>query len=239
MTDLHTHILPGMDDGAKTADESLALLRMEAGQGVDTVVLTPHFYRERENPRHLLKRRAECFSRLEERLASLPGEERETLPRLVLGAEVAWVPNLSDWEELPQLCIGETKNLLLELPFSPWTDQMIDQLYDLMGRTGITPVIAHLERYMKLQRPERIRELLDLDVPVQVSGGVLLHPLTRGRVLRMISRGQAHLLASDCHNGTTRGPDLKAALDVVRKKLGEETARKLVRNADWLAGIEK
>ena len=52
MTDLHTHILPGMDDGAKTVEDSLAMLRMEYDQGVDTVVLTPHFYRDRENPKH-------------------------------------------------------------------------------------------------------------------------------------------------------------------------------------------
>ena len=90
---------------------------------------------------------------------------------------------------------------------------------------------------MKLQRPERIRELLALDVPVQVSEDVLLHPLTRGGVLRMLRQGKAQLLASDCHNETTRRPNMKAALDVVRKKLGEETARRLARNADWLAGV--
>ena len=58
MIDLHTHILPGMDDGAKDVKTSLALLRMESAQGVGTVVLTPHFYRDREEPQHFLTRRA-------------------------------------------------------------------------------------------------------------------------------------------------------------------------------------
>ena len=65
---------------------------------------------------------------------------------------------------LPELCIGETKNMLIELPFTPWNDRMIHQLYEFFGGTGITPVIAHLERYLKIQRPEHIREVLELGV---------------------------------------------------------------------------
>ena len=239
MTDLHTHILPGVDDGAKSVEESLAMLRMERKQGVDAVVLTPHFYRDRENPKHFLQRRRESALGLAEALMALPEEERSTLPRVILGAEVAWRPNLADWEELPQMCIGETKHLLLELPFSPWSDRMLDQLYDLMGRTGITPIIAHLERYLKSQRPEHIREVLELGVPVQVSGSALLHPLTRGSVLKLLQRRQAQILASDCHNTTGRAPDLKAALDVVRRRLDEEAAQRLIRHADRLAGVIK
>ena len=64
MTDLHTHILPGIDDGARSVEESLAMLRMERGQGVDTVVLTPHFYRDRENPKRFLRRRKESAAAL-------------------------------------------------------------------------------------------------------------------------------------------------------------------------------
>ena len=57
MTDLHTHILPGMDDGAVSVETSLEMLRMERDQGVDAVVLTPHFYRDRERPEQFLARR--------------------------------------------------------------------------------------------------------------------------------------------------------------------------------------
>ena len=59
MIDIHTHILPGMDDGASTPEESLAMLRMQREQGVDTVFLTPHFHRDRENPEHFLSYMAE------------------------------------------------------------------------------------------------------------------------------------------------------------------------------------
>lgn len=236
MTDLHTHILPGIDDGAKTVQESLAMLRMEREQGVDTVVLTPHFYRDRENPKHFLKRREAAMFTLGKAVLTLTEEERSALPRLLIGAEVAWAPNLADWEELPELCIGNTDNLLLEMPFTPWTDRMIDQIYDMMSRTGITPVIAHLERYWKMQRPEHIREVLELGVPVQISADVLLHFISRGGAMKLLKSKQAHLLASDCHNCTTRRPDLKAALDVVRQKLGGYRVETLIRCADELAG---
>ena len=100
MTDLHTHILPGMDDGAKTPEESLQMLRMERDQGVDTVVLTPHFYRDREWPERFLARRRASAEALRDALMALPEEEIRNMPRLILGAAVAWVPNLPEMTEL-------------------------------------------------------------------------------------------------------------------------------------------
>lgn len=232
MTDLHTHILPGMDDGAKNVEESLALLCLEREQGVDTVVLTPHFYRNRENGAHFLARREKAAAKLSEALAAHP-----ELPQVKLGAEVAWWPGLAECGELEELCIEGTKTLLVELPFSPWSEQMLGSIYDLMGRTGITPVIAHLERYLKIQRPELVRGVLELGVPVQVSGDVLLEFFKRGSVLKMLKAHEAHLIASDCHNTTSRVPNLGAALRVAEKKLGHEAVSKLVRCADRLAGV--
>ena len=237
MTDLHTHILPGIDDGARDAGESLALLRMEKEQGIKAVVLTPHFFRGKESPKHFLQRRQKAVETLEAHLLKLPEEDREELPKRLLGAEVAWVPNLPDWDELSDLCMGETKHLLLELPFTPWNDRMIDRMYDLMNRTDITPVIAHLERYLKIPRPEHVREILNLGVPVQVSGDVLLHFTTRSGAMKLLKNHQAHILASDCHNIGKRPPNIKDAMDVVRRKLGDQQVERLIRYADEMAGL--
>lgn len=234
MTDLHTHILPGIDDGAKTVDESLQMLRMERAQGVDTVVLTPHFYRDRENPKRFLQRRRDAVIALGSCVMELPEEERSALPNMFLGAEVAWWPTLAEWDELPELCIGETKKMLLELPFTPWNNKMIDQLHELYGRTGITPVIAHLERYLKLQRPEYIEEILGLGFPVQVSADALLRPLARGRVLKLLRQGQAQIVASDCHNCESRVPNLKQAMDVLKKKLEPTQTESILHDTDRL-----
>lgn len=232
MTDLHTHILPGMDDGARDVDTSLTLLRMEAEQGVDAVILTPHFYRDRENIPHFLDRRAKAVHALADALMALPEDERRTLPRLALGAEVAWMPNLAEWEELPRLCLGTSRHFLLELPFAPWSEQLVSQLYELPGRTGLTPVIAHIERYLKNQKSQHIEAVLSMGVPVQVSAEPLLHPLRRGAVLRLLRERKAQLLASDAHSPEARPPNLGAAMDVVRRRLGDSKADSLVMQSD-------
>ncbi len=222
MIDLHTHILPGMDDGAKDVKTSLALLRMESAQGVGTVVLTPHFYRDREEPQHFLTRRASAAQALAAAIKALPEPEQNALPRLALGAEIAWVPHLADWSELPELCLGPSAYFLLELPFYPWTDQLINQLYELPGRTGLTPVLAHIERYLRSQKPQYLEAVLDLGFPVQVSAEPLLHLTQRGPVLRLLRTHRAQLVASDAHDPTTRPPNLGEAFQLLRRKLGEE-----------------
>ena len=95
MIDLHTHILPGMDDGAKDVDMSLQMLRMQREQGVHTVALTSHFYPSKESAERFFRRRAESEKMLTQTILELSNEEQKKLPELVLGAEVAWVPNLA------------------------------------------------------------------------------------------------------------------------------------------------
>lgn len=232
MTDIHTHILPGMDDGAPDVETSMAMLRMEAEQGVETVVLTPHFYRDRERPEHFLDRRRKSAAKLAEVLSALPEGERDKLPRILMGAEVAWAPNLPDLVELSQFCMGRSRCFLLELPFSPWDDSMIHQIYGLMGRTGLTPVIAHLERYLRIQSPEMLGEVLALGVPVQVSAEELLRPFSKG--MKLLRQGQAQLVASDCHNTGKRPPNLGQGMEQVRRKLGDGRREALERRADRL-----
>lgn len=222
MNDLHTHILPGLDDGADTVETSLAMLRQEYAQGVDTVALTPHFYRDREHLSDFLQRREEGFHKLLATIAALSEEKRAALPRLILGAEVTWVPNLAQLPGLEKLCYQDTKFLLLELPFGAWDDMLFRQIYDLMNCRGITPIIAHIDRYWGMQKKERFEALFSLGVPVQLSAEPLLHFTTRGRALRLIKTGKVQMLISDAHNLTDRQPNLGKAFDVLHKKLGVE-----------------
>ena len=222
MVDLHTHILPGLDDGADMVETSLAMLREEYVQGVDTVALTPHFYRDREHLSDFLQRREEGYHKLLAAANALSEEERKMLPKLVLGAEVAWVPNLAQLPELERLCYQDTKYLLLELPFGAWDDTLFRQIYDLMNCRGITPIIAHIDRYWGTQKKERFETLFSLGVPVQLSAEPLLHFTTRGRALRLIKAGKVQMLISDAHNMADRQPNLGKAADVLRKKLSTE-----------------
>lgn len=210
------------------------MLRMEWEQGVDRVIFTPHFYRDRESAEQFLERRRQAMERLDAALEKLPEEERRRLPELALGAEVAWRPNLAEWSDLERLCLGNGPYFLLELPTWQWNDQMIGQLYDLQGHTGLIPVIAHLERYIKGQKTGHIEDVLSLGVPVQLSAGAFLRMFERGKMLRLLQEHKAHLVASDAHNLEQRQPNLGPAMAVIRKKLGDEAAQAIAGNSDRL-----
>lgn len=220
MIDLHTHILPGMDDGAVDVEMSLQMLRKEAEQGVGTVALTPHFYRTREHTETFLQRREAAMTQL---TAAAAGTD---IPRLILAAETEWVPGMADWPELEDLCYAGTRILLVELPFTPWNDEMFRQLYSLEGRRGITPMIAHVDRYFDVQEKRNLEKLLDMDVPMQISAFALTRLHSRRKSLQLLQEADC-VLISDCHDLTTRPPNLPEAMTVVAKKLGKEAAAEL------------
>ena len=115
--DFHSHILPAMDDGAINTDISLKMLSRLAQDGVDTVVLTPHFYRRDEDIPSFIKRRDAAYRQLCEAAVEL-----EKCPRLLLGAEVYYYPSLSADPDFGQLTIEGTDYVLLELPFEHFYD---------------------------------------------------------------------------------------------------------------------
>lgn len=227
MVDIHTHILPGMDDGAATAAVSIEMLKRQAEQGVKTVVLTPHFYREREEMERFLARRDRAMVRLQEALGALPQQEREALPELVLGAEVAWRPNMKHMEDLERLCIGQTKYLLLELPNGKWTDEVVNSIYNILNQ-GITPVLAHLERYFQIWRRSKVEDVLSIGVPFQISAGSLSRPFTGCKLVRIMAREQNAILGSDCHNSTSRPPNMAAGVEQLKKKLDDKTVERIL-----------
>lgn len=237
MTDLHTHILPGMDDGARNGRESLAMLRREWEQGVRSLALTSHFYPEQETPEEFLRRRAAASDALQRELDALSAEEREKLPGMILGAEVAWSPGIDRMSALERLCCGKSRYLLLELPSYPWHHGILDGLYDLMNRTELVPVLAHIDRYIPTQSPRLLRELFDLGLPMQISTFSLLHFRTRHSALKLLKQSNANYVISDCHDPDARTPNLGEAAAVLRRKLGDREAKAILDRADVFAEI--
>ena len=204
MTDIHTHILPGVDDGAATLQESLDMLKSCQEQGVDTVVLTPHFYPWKESLDAFLERREEAFQKLTEAAG-------ETMPRLVLGAEVAWCPNLDKMSQISKLTMGKSNRLLLEMPMTSWSETMLEEVYRLYAITGVEPILAHVERYTKLQRSGQIEALKQMGVTMQLSAHMFLSPMKRRRARSLLRTGN-WLIGSDCHDPKLRPPCLGAAV---------------------------
>lgn len=225
MTDLHTHILPGMDDGAKTVEDALALLRLQQKQGVDTVALTPHYDRQNEEIPDFLARRESAWELLSNKTAG------QHFPKMILGAEVCWMPGIAQWPGLEKLCYQGTRLLLVELPFRQWNDETFHQLYSLENCRGLLPMIAHVDRYLPFQNKAHLEQLLDMGYPIQVSAGALFHSFARKWALDLLQDNDA-VLISDCHNLTKRKPNMGDGMMIVEKKLGDAFAREIAALTD-------
>ena len=217
MTDLHTHILPGMDDGVKTVQEAVEMLRIQAEQGIDTVALTPHYYRNYESVADFLAQREAAWKKLSKAV------QGQACPSMILGAEVAWMPDISQWPDLEQLCYQNTKMLLIELPMIPWSAEVFAQLHRMENCRGIMPVIAHIDRYFRIQSKNNLHRLLAIGYPVQVSAEAVLRFSTRRWALDLLEYCDG-LLISDCHNLASRAPNIGPAMAMVEKKLGARMA---------------
>ncbi|MBR5310943.1 MAG: capsular polysaccharide biosynthesis protein [Oscillospiraceae bacterium] len=218
-TDFHTHILPGIDDGSSSLEESIDLLKKEAEQGIKRVVATPHFYANYDSPERFLERRAKAKALLDEEM-----KKHEGLPEIVLGAEVYFFRGISDSEFLSDLTIGDKSFILIEMPPPPWSDSMLAEIKAIYTQRGITPIIAHIDRYIAPFKtfglPEKLEEM---PVLVQANAAFFLHGgLTSSMALKMLKKDRIQLLGSDCHNMTKRPPRLGMAKEAIEKKLGEE-----------------
>ena len=222
--DFHSHILPGIDDGSCSVEESLALLQMEAEQGIRHVVATPHFYPQRDNPERFLQRRAKAEGLLRDAMAG-----QANMPRLSIGAEVYYFNGMSDSEVISELTIDKKRGILIEMPSLPWTEAMYRELEGLYTKRGLIPIIAHLDRYLTFRHGFEIQKrLAELPVLVQVNAEFFLEWSTARKALRMLKKDGIHLLGSDCHNRSDRKPNLGSAVEVIRKNLGEHALEPIV-----------
>ena len=217
MIDFHSHVLPGIDDGSRNVDESIALLQMEAEQGIGHVVATPHFYPQHHSPQRFLQKRYEAEQRLREAMEKHPG-----LPKLSIGAEVYYFSGISESDFLNELTIDKKRCILLEMPQSVWTDKMFREMENIQVRQGIIPIVAHVDRYISPFRTHGIPGKLEqLPVLVQANASFFLRSSTRSMAMRMLKKDQIHLLGSDCHNVSSRPPRLGEAVNQIQQKLGQ------------------
>lgn len=223
VVDFHTHVLPGIDDGSASVDVSLALLRAEAEQGICRVVATPHFYAHYDTPKRFLERRRESVDRLREAMEPFP-----ELPKLSVGAEVHYFPGIGDADVLTDMAIDGGRHVLIEMPMVPWTDRMYQDLQSIRDSLGLTPIVAHVDRYIGPMQTYGIPErLAELPVAVQANAGFFQRFFTKHMALRMLRAGQIHLLGSDCHNMRDRPVNIRKTVDLIEKMLGQEAIARI------------
>lgn len=225
LIDFHTHILPGIDDGSRDEEMTRAMLEEESRQGVGCVVATPHFYASNMSIEGFLKRREEALRASEGIRTASP----HPLPALIAGAEVYYFAGIGRAREVPRLCVGETKTLLLEMPFRQWTDEMLGDVNDLIAKQKLDIVLAHVERYVEFQRDKRVWDrVMALPVTIQLNAedflrkdGLLRKDQKKRFCLEFLSQRPDTILGSDCHNLTSRRPNLADARQVIAAALGE------------------
>ena len=215
MIDFHSHILPGIDDGSKSTKMSLEMLSALRAQGADTIAATPHFYATQRSTESFLNRRAQAAGKLRE---GLPADA----PRILLGAEVLYFPGVGRMEKLEELCLEGTRLLLLEMPFTTWSEYMVREVNELARSGRVTLMLAHMERYYFRQDPSVWDALLDNGVYLQSNAEFFLSFRTRRRALQLLRDGYIHVLGTDCHNMGARAPRLGEARRRIEKHLGAE-----------------
>lgn len=219
MVDFHSHILPGIDDGSRNTEESIAMLQLLAEQGVTHVVATPHFYANHDTPEAFLKRRERAAQELFRVMEEHPG-----LPQISIGAEVYYFRGISESDLIPQLTIDKKRCIMIESPGVPWGEYFYQELEQIHRRWGITPVIAHMDRYISPLRTYRIpQRLRELPVIVQANASFFTGRRTAGMAVRLLRDGYIQLLGTDCHNTQQRAPNMGAAMAVIEKHLGMQT----------------
>ena len=217
MIDFHTHILPGVDDGSISAAESVNMLKKLEEQGVSEVLLTPHFYAHYCNVEEFLESRESSLKKLLDAL-----KEESIDIKLYLGCEALYFDELWRIEKLKALCIEGTDYILVEMPFSVWPDSVVEGIERLVSR-GVTPVIAHFDRYIKYKgNLEKIYRLVETGALLQLNCSALEKFFSRIKINGFLKKGLVFAIGTDCHNLISRKPDYLAAAEYVKSRIGQQ-----------------
>ena len=226
IVDLHTHILPKMDDGSDSIETSLAILQTLWNDGVDVVCATSHYYRERETVEEFIERRGRSAASLRKAIRKVTKEGQESmagngLPVFFAGAETAFFSGISECDRLNDLCLEGTRTLMLEMPFREWTGMEHGEVISLVLDRGLDVILVHPERFLYSNGNKKLlQSMAELPVGLQVNADTLIDWRTRRTGLKLLKEAQIPLLGTDAHNMTTRAPHMKEARAIIAKKLG-------------------
>jgi protein-tyrosine phosphatase len=231
LIDLHSHILPGLDDGASTWEDSLEMARLAVEDGIRTMVASPHLYKSRKADRGKINLKAEVLAKINEFKEKLLAEgiDLEILPGCDFPLSYESLQLLDD-DQVLTINDGN-RYLLLEFPDASLPPASEDICFRLQSK-GITPIITHPERHFIFhEMPRKLQRLLDLGCLAQVTASSLTGGFGRSvaRVAReMMRQGYFKILATDAHDTRKRPPLLRQALEKASSIVGQEQALAMV-----------
>lgn len=224
--DLHSHILPGIDDGAFDEEAALEMARQAVSEGVEVQACTPHIF-----PGVYPNTGPDILARVAWFQSLL---DYEQIPlRVVAGADVHIAPNLVQLIRSGEvLTLGGSKYILIEPPHHILPPRTEDIFFNLQA-AGYHPILTHPERMTWIdQRYDLIKSLARSGVWMQLTAGSITGRFGQRPVYwsqRMLDEGLAHIVASDAHDPVQRRPSWRDALDALREQVGAEETLRLVR----------
>lgn len=223
--DIHSHIVPDVDDGSPNLEVSLEMLNIAYKEGIRKIIATPHFHPGKSMIEYELLK--EKFLQFKEAAKSIHPDMK-----LYLGREVYYTSDVLDFiEQGSNLTMGQNKYILVE--YSPRTDYNYIRIsINNLIQAGLIPIVAHIERYgCMVDDLDRVEELRDMGAVIQVNAASILGQT--GRTIKkytkaLLKNGYVDLVATDAHSAGSRAPRISECADYIVKKYGLEYAEELL-----------
>lgn len=231
MIDIHSHILPGVDDGAKSEEESIAMAKAAVAEGITTLIATPHHRNAAyDNYREDIRMHVSILNDLL--------KERNIPLTVLAGQEVrVYGEMIEDFEHGDIQTLADSKYVLIEFPSDSVPQYAERFLYDLQI-AGLRPIIAHPERNLELiNNQNRMYDLIRSGAFAQVTAASIAGKFGKEIATfsyQLIEANLAHFIASDAHNTTTRGFFMKEAFEKIKETFGVEMYYTLIENSQLL-----
>ena len=226
-TDIHTHILPGVDDGSISLEQSMLMLHKAFDEDIRRIYLTPHYIPGRRNASK--EHRLTAFEELRaQALKELPDLE------LYLGNEIYYRENaLSDLKAGEAFTMADTDYVLLE--FDIHSDyKILQKAVKQFTEAGYKPILAHIERYRTFFSDRTMDRLLSSGIYIQSNAEFFLDKEKEKDAMDMLSSDRIHILGSDVHNTGQRRQRIGEAREKIRETLGEETMERILETSRFL-----
>lgn len=231
MIDIHSHILPGLDDGAKTIEDSLDMAREAVKEGIHTIIATPHHKNScYENPREVvLQKVGELNETLNENkieLIILPGQETALHGDILENVQLGNI-----------LTLNQTQYIFIELPAGHVPRYTHQVLFEMQNR-GMIPIIVHPERNRGImEQPEILYQLIKRGALAQLTASSICGVFGKNIKKfshRLVEANLVHFIASDAHNTIHRTFHMADAFDVIHSRYGEDIVYLFKENAELL-----
>ena len=221
--DVHCHILPGVDDGARDERSTERMLNIACEEGIDGIVATPHFeYGQEKETLEGIKKK---YSKVRDLWKEM-GPDKE----LFLGHEVFYSEGVVDsLKSGIAMTMNDTRYVLIEFGVDVGSSYALKAIRKLKY-AGYYPIIAHVERYPKLRSGKTLQELLEIGAYFQVNASTLCGAhgfIEKYRTLRLVKLGLIDFVATDAHNSRARRPELKECKAYLENKVGKEKVRQI------------